>query len=145
MPPSTTVPLEAPVEVTGRVRAKVFVASDARDTDLSVRLCDVYPDGRSMLITDGILRLRYRESLSEPTLLEPGKVYQVAVDLWWTSIVFNTGHRIRVTVTSSNHPRYDVNPGTGAPWTESEERVKQTNRLYCDAARPSCIILPVVR
>jgi len=141
----TTVPLEAPVEVTGRVRANVFVASDARDTDLSVRLCDVYPDGRSMLITDGILRLRYRESLSEPTLLEPGKVYQVAVDLWSTSIVFNTGHRIRVTVTSSNHPRYDVNPGTGAPWTESEERVKQTNRLYCDAARPSCIILPVVR
>ena len=141
----TSRPLEEPVEVTGRVRARIFVASDARDTDLSVRLCDVYPDGRSMLITDGILRLRYRESLSRPVLLEPDKVYEVEVDLWSTSIVFNKGHRVRVTVTSSNHPRYDVNPGTGEPWTETEERVKQGNRLYCDAARPSCIILPVVK
>jgi len=140
----TSEPLTDPLEVTGRVRARIFVASDARDTDLSVRLSDVYPDGRSMLITDGILRLRYRESLSEPVLLQPGKVYEVEVDLWSTSIVFNKGHRVRVAVTSSNHPRYDCNPGTGVPWTGSEKRVKQTNRILCDADRPSCIILPVV-
>jgi len=141
----TTATLEGPVEVTGRVRARVFVASDARDTDLSVRLCDVYPDGRSMLIADGILRLRYRESLAEPVLLEPGKVYEVTVDLWSTSIVFNKGHRVRATVTSSNYPRFDLNPGTGEPWTATQERVKQTNRILCDAAHPSCIILPVVK
>jgi hypothetical protein len=141
----TSRPLEEPVEVTGRVRARVFVASDARDTDLSVRLSDVYPDGRSMLIADGTLRLRYRKSLSRPVLLEPGKVVEVDVDLWSTSIVFAKGHRVRVAVTSSNYPRYDLNPGTGEPWTATEERVKQTNRVYCDAARPSCIILPVVK
>jgi len=141
----TSALLAAPLEVTGRVRARVFVASDARDTDLSVRLSDVYPDGRSMLITDGILRLRYRESLSEPAPLEPGKVYEVTVDLWSTSIIFNKGHRVRVAVTSSNHPRYDLNPGTGKPWTETDERVKQTNRILCDADHPSCIILPVVK
>jgi len=140
----TSRPLDEPVEVTGRLRARVFVASDARDTDLSVRLSDVYPDGRSMLIADGILRLRYRESLSEPVLLEPGKVYEVEVDLWSTSLVFNKGHCVRVAVTSSNHPRFDLNPGTGEPWTSTEKRVPQTNRVYCDAARPSCIILPVV-
>ena len=140
----TSRPLDAPVEVTGRVRARVFVASDARDTDLSVRLSDVYPDGRSMLIADGTLRLRYRESLAEPVLLEPGKVYEVEVDLWSTSIVFAKGHRVRVAVTSSNYPRYDLNPGTGEPWTATEERVMQTNRVYCDAALPSFIILPVV-
>lgn len=141
----TSAPLDAPLEVTGRVRARVFVASDARDTDLSVRLSDVYPDGRSMLIADGTLRLRYRESLSEPVLLEPGKVYEVEVDLWSTSIVFARGHRVRVAVTSSNYPRYDLNPGTGEPWTATEKRVPQTNRIYCDGARPSCIILPVAK
>jgi len=141
----TTEPLEAPVEVTGRLLAKVFVSSSARDTDLSVRLSDVYPDGRSMLMSDGILRLRYRESLEKPVPLEPGKVYEVTVDLWSTSLVFNTGHRIRVAVTSSNHPRFDVNPGTGQPWTEGGEHTTQTNRIYCDAARPSCILLPVAK
>jgi len=140
----TTEPLAEPVEVTGRIAAKVFVSSSAAGTDLSVRLSDVYPDGRSFLMTDGILRLRYRESLSDPKPLEPGKVYEVTVDCWSTSLVFNKGHRIRVTVTSSNSPRCDLNPGTGRPWTDGCEFVKQTNRIVCDAKRPSRIILPVV-
>jgi len=140
----TTEPLAAPVEVTGRIAAKVFVSSSSADTDLSVRLSDVYPDGRSFLMTDGILRLRYRESLSDPKPLEPGKVYEVTVDCWSISLIFNKGHRIRVTVTSSNHPRYDLNPGTGRPWTEGCEFVKQTNRIVCDAQHPSRIVLPIV-
>ncbi len=140
----TSAPLSAPLEVTGRVTASVFLSSSAADTDLSVRLCDVYPDGKSYLIAEGILRLRYRHSVEKPERLTPGSIEEVAVDCWSTSIIFNKGHRIRVTVTSSNYPRFDVNPGTGEPWSDSGAKVKQTNRIYCDAARASRLLLPVV-
>ena len=139
----TTDPLAEPVEVTGRVLAKLFVSSSAVDTDLSVRLCDVYPDGRSMLIAEGMQRLRYRNSRERPEPLVPGRTEEVTIDCWSTSIVFDAGHRIRVTVTSSNHPRFDVNPGTGRPWRSGDEMVKQTNRILCDAAHPSRVILPI--
>lgn len=141
----TTEPLAEPVEVTGRVGAKVWVSSSAVDTDLSVRFSDVYPDGRSFLMADGILRLRCRESREKPVALVPGKLYEVAVDCWSTSIVVNKGHRIRCTVTSSNHPRFDVNPGTGKSINDGPETVKQTNRIFCDAEHPSRLILPVVK
>ena len=141
----TTPPLAKPLEVTGRVRAKVFVSSSAADSDLSVRLCDVYPDGKSYLIGDGMLRLRYRNSFEKPVPLSPGAIVPVRVDCWSTSIVFNKGHRIRVAVTSSNYPRFDVNPGTGKPWSDDGPKVKQTNRIYDDAAHASCIVLPVVK
>ncbi|MBM3858475.1 MAG: CocE/NonD family hydrolase [Verrucomicrobia bacterium] len=139
----TSEPLSEPVEVTGRVKAKVFVSSSAVDTDLSVRLCDVYPDGKSYLMAEGMLRLRHRKSFEKPELLTPGKIEEVTVDCWSTSIIFNKGHRIRVTVTSSNYPRFDVNPGTGKPWTDTGERVRQTNKIHCDVARPSCVLLPI--
>ena len=100
----TSEPLAEPLEVTGRVKAKVFVSSSAADTDLSVRLCDVYPDGKSYLIAEGMLRLRYRKSLEKPEPLTPGKIEEVTVDCWSTSMIFNKGHRIRATVTSSNYP-----------------------------------------
>ncbi len=141
----TSAPLGEPVEVTGRVKAKVFNASSAVDTDLSVRLCDVYPDGKSYLIAEGILRLRYRDSAEKPEPLTPGKIEEVTVDCWSTSIIFNKGHCIRATVTSSNYPRFDVNPGTGQPWSDSGAKVKQTNTIYCDAAHPSRLIVPVVK
>jgi predicted acyl esterase len=141
----TSEPLREPVEVTGRVKAALFVSSTAADTDLSVRLCDVYPDGRSYLIAEGMLRLRHRRSLEKPEPLAPGKVEEVTVDCWSTSIVFNKGHRLRATVTSSNYPRFDVNPGTGAAWSEACEKVRQVNRIYCDVAHPSRLLLPLVR
>lgn len=140
----TSEPLAEPLEVTGRVTARIFVASSAVDTDLSVRLCDVYPDGKSYNIAEGMLRLRYRKSFEKPELLTPGQPVEVSVDCWSTSIVFNRGHRIRATVTSSNYPRFDVNPGTGKPLKPGEPTVKQTNRIYCDAEHPSRIVLPVV-
>ena len=136
--------LDKPVEVTGRVLAKIFVSSSAADTDLSVRLCDVYPDGRSMLLTEGIQRLRYRNSREKPEPLTPGQIEEITVDCWSTSQIFNTGHRVRVTITSSNYPRFDINPGTSHPWSDTGEKVKQTNRIYCDAEHPSRIIAPVV-
>ena len=140
----TSAPLTEPIEVTGRVKTKMFVASSAVDTDLSVRLCDVHPDGKSYLIAEGILRLRYRNSFEKPELLTPGKMEEVTVDCWSTSIIFNKGHRIRVTVTSSNFPRFDLNPGTGQPWTDSGPKVMQMNVIYCNALQPSQIVLPVV-
>jgi len=140
----TTAPLETPLEVTGRIKAKVFVSSSAADTDLSVRMCDVYPDGKSYLIAEGMLRLRYRNSLEKPEPLTPGRIEEVTVDCWSTSIIFNQGHRIRATITSSNYPRFDVNPGTGEPWSDSGATVKQTNRISCDATHASRLLLPVV-
>ena len=140
----TTEPLSAPIDVTGHPRLHVFLSSSAVDTDLSVRLTDVYPDGSSYLMAEGMLRVRYRESYTKSTLLEPGKVYPIDVELWPTSIVFNRGHRIRVAITSSNYPRFDVNPGTGKPWQGMENSVKQANRIFCNAQQASHIILPVV-
>lgn len=140
----TTHPLTEPLEVTGRVAARIFVESSAVDTDISVRLCDVYPDGKSFLMAEGILRLRYRKSLEHMELLKPGKIEEITVDCWSTSLVFNRNHMVRVTVTSSNFPRFDINPGTGQAWTESGEKVKQTNRIHCGGGYASCIILPVV-
>src|SRR5262249_27931349 len=94
----TTEALAAPVEWTGQVRVELHVASTARDPDFIVRLCDVYPDGRSILLMDSIRRARYREGFDHEALLEPGAVTVVAFDVGWTSQVFNRGHKIRVTV-----------------------------------------------
>jgi hypothetical protein len=107
-------------------------------------LCDVYPDGKSYNLAEGMLRLRYRNSFEKPELLTPGEAVEVSVDCWSTSVVFNRGHRLRVTVTSSNYPRFDLNPGTGKPWVDGEPTVKQTNRILCSATHASRIILPVV-
>lgn len=136
--------LDKPVEVTGRLFAKIFVSSSAVDTDLSVRICDVYPDGRSMLIAEGMQRLRYRKSRETPAPLTPGQIEEVSVDCWSTSQIFNAGHRVRVTITSSNYPRFDVNPGTAQPWSDEGEKVKQTNRIYCDSGHPSRLVVPII-
>ena len=140
----TTDPLSEPIEVTGHPEVHIFLSSSAVDTDLSVRLTDVYPDGSSYLMAEGMLRVRYRHSFEKATLLKPGKVYPIRFALWPTSIVFNRGHRIRVAVTSSNFPRFDVNPGTGKPWREGEHAVKQRNRIHVSATHASHIVLPIV-
>jgi predicted acyl esterase len=140
----TSEPLDKPLEVTGRVKAVIFISSSAPDTDLSVRLCDVYRDGKSYLVAEGVLRLRYRHSFEKPEPLTPGKVEEVIVDCWSTSIIFNKGHRIRATLTSSNYPRFDVNPGTGRPWTDSGSKLKQTNSILCDSSHASRLLLPVI-
>src|SRR5207248_8163352 len=105
----TTEALAEPLEVTGRILATLYVSSDCPDTDFTVKLTDVYPDGRSMLVTDGIQRARFRQSLHHEKFLEPGKVYELDVDLWSTSLIFNRGHRLRVAVSSSNAPRFEPN------------------------------------
>lgn len=139
-----TEPLAAPLEVTGRVTCRLWVSCDAVDTDVAVRLCDVYPDGRSLLMLDGIQRLRYRDSMEQTELLTPGRVYEVEVDLWSISIIFNTAHRIRLSVAGGNNPRWDVNPGTGEMWQDGGQYVVQHTTLYHNSTRPSALVLPVV-
>lgn len=141
----TTEPLAEPLEVTGRITAKLHVSSDCPDTDFTVKLCDVYPDGKSMLVTDGIRRASLRNGFEKREPLEPGKVVEVEVDLWSTSLIFNKGHRIRVAVSSSNSPRFEPNPNTGDPHPVNGKTRVATNTLHLSAQHPSRILLPVAR
>jgi putative CocE/NonD family hydrolase len=136
--------LEQDVEVTGPVKVVLYAASDARDTDFTAKLVDVYPDSRAINICDGIIRARYREPGRGAQLIEPGKIYRYEVDLWVTSNMFLAGHRIGVEVSSSNFPRFDRNPNTGHAFGADAEMVKATQTIYHDEARPSHILLPVI-
>jgi putative CocE/NonD family hydrolase len=141
----SSAPLSEPFEITGRITAHLWVSSDCPDTDFTVKLCDVFPDGESRLVTDGIQRASLRNSLSKRDLLEPGQIYEVTVDLWSTSLVFNTGHSIRVSVSSSNAPRFEPNPNTGDPHpVEGKSRVAR-NEIHLSPDHPSRIVLPVYR
>jgi putative CocE/NonD family hydrolase len=141
----TTDVLPTDLNVVGPVTAVLYASSSARDTDWVVRLCDVQPDGRSLSVCDGILRARYRDSLSRPTLLNPDQVYEFRVDLWSTAQVFKAGHRLRVHVTSSDFPRYDRNLNTGGPPGAESESVIAVNHVFHDATRPSHLLLPQLR
>jgi len=135
--------LTKPLEVTGRLKARLWVASDAPDTDFTAKLTDVYPDGRSVIVLDGIRRMRHRNSFEKSELMEPGKIYEVEIDLWSVSIVFNKGHRVRLAISSSNSSRFEPNPNTGRPsGTDSETRIA-INTVYLDVEHPSHIILPL--
>jgi putative CocE/NonD family hydrolase len=139
----STEELKEPIEVTGRLTAKLFVSSDCPDTDFTVKLTDVYPDGRSMLVADGILRARFHQSFEKESFLKPGEVYELNVDLWSTSLVFNKGHRIRVAVSSSNSPRFEANPNTGKAFRADKESRVASNTLHLSLNYPSRIMLPV--
>jgi putative CocE/NonD family hydrolase len=140
----TTPPLEADVEVTGPVSVTLYAASDAPDTDFTAKLVDVFPDGYAMNVAQGIIRARYRDSWEQPTLLDPGRVYQYTIDLWSTSNCFLRGHRIRVEISSSNFPQFDRNPNTGNPFGLDAELKPARQTVYHDADHPSHILLPVI-
>jgi len=137
--------LTEPVEVAGRVTVDLHVASDAPDTDFVAKLVDVYPDGYEALICDGIIRARYREGLDREVMMQPDEVTRVRIDLWSTAIVFNKGHRIALHVSSSNDPRYDPNPNTGAPLRSGDEQRVAENSVHFSNTHPSRLLLPVVR
>lgn len=138
--------LAEPLEVTGPVRAVLYVSSSAPDTDITCKLVDVHPDGRAMLLTDGILRLRYRHSFEQPTLLTPGQIVEVHIDLWSTANVFLPGHRLRLEVSSSCFPKFARNSNSGGTIAE-EARAdyrSATNWVHHDGAHPSHLLLPVI-
>ncbi len=136
--------LQHSYEATGAITARLFVSSDCPDTDFTVKLTDVYPDGRSMLITDGILRMRNRNGFEQWELMETGTIYQVDVDLWSTSYVWNTGHQIRVAISSSNYPRCLNNPNTPEGIYKNTTYAVAHNTLYVDSNRSSCLLLPEI-
>jgi putative CocE/NonD family hydrolase len=140
----STPPLPNDVEVTGFIRAKIYAASSARDTDFSAMLTDVEPSGYSRLLTDGIVRARYRNTTAKAELIEPGKIYAYDIDLWATSNVFKAGHRIRLTVSSSNFPRFNRNLNTGAPIFSSRRMLTARQKIYHDRQHPSVLVLPVI-
>ena len=141
----TTPVLEKDVEVTGPIQVELFVSSDREDTDFGVRLCDVYPDGRSMLLTQGIRRMRFRNGFlpQDTSLIRPGEVYNVTVELQNLGVTFKAGHRIRIIVTGSNYPHFDVNPNTPAPLYQSTDSVIAINSIYLAPQYPSRLVLPV--
>jgi len=144
--------LGSPYTVLGPAYVTLFAASTAPDTDFVARLVDVYPDGRAICVADGILRASARESYpapgvvrpAAPSPIEPGEVYEYVIDLWATGITFLPGHRIRVQVTSSSHPRWErnLNTGVGAFRSSRTEAARQT--VFHDAGRPSKVTLTVV-
>jgi hypothetical protein len=144
-----TPPLEEDLEVTGPIRVELWVSSSAKDTDFTAKLIDVHPPsaddpaGYAMNLEDGILRMRFRDSRERETLLEPGAIYPITIDLWATANLFRKGHRIRLDISSSNYPMYDVNPNTGEPLARHTHVQTALNTIYHDAERPSCLVLPV--
>ena len=142
----TTPVLDKAVEVTGKISLIVHFSSSAKDTDVCAKLVDVFPDGRVIYLTDGILRCRYRNSLHKPELMEPGKIYEMTVDLWATANVFLPGHRIRLEITSSNFPRFDRNTNTGGIIARESETdfITAVNRVHHGGKHASRLVLPLI-
>lgn len=140
----STAPLPQDVEVTGPVTLTLFVNSSAVDTDFTGKLVDVAPDGFAKDLTEGILRMRYRDSQQHASLMNPGDTYQISLDLWSTSNVFLRGHSIRLELSSSNFPRFDRNLNTGEEIKFARRFVSATNTIYHDAQRPSALVLPIM-
>jgi uncharacterized protein len=132
------------LEVTGPITLKLHAASSARDTDFTAKLVDVRPDNYAQNIAGGIMRARFRESLSAPSLISRDKVYEYTVDLWSTSHVFKAGHRIRLEVSSSNFPHFDRNPNTGHAFGVDAEVVAARQTVFHDGRYPSHLILPII-
>lgn len=146
-----TPPLADDTEVTGTVEVKLWISSTTTDTDFTAKLIDEippnedYPLGFDLNIGDSILRTRYRETLDAPKLMEPGEIYPITITLYPTSNVFKKGHRIRIDISSSNYPRFDVNPNTGDPLGEYRRMIPADNTVYHGGDYASRVVLPIVR
>ncbi|MEP6573790.1 MAG: CocE/NonD family hydrolase [Gemmatimonadota bacterium] len=140
----TSRPLTRPLEVTGEMTAKVWAATDRRDTDWTVMLLDVFPDGHAERVQDGLVRARFRKGMNREVPLVPGTVERYDIDLWFTSMVFQPGHRLRVSISSALFPKYDRNLNTGGNNERDSTFVVAHQRLLHDAAHPTHVVLPVV-
>ena len=141
----TTDVLKSPIEWTGKVKAEMVLTSSAKDTDIIVRVCDVYPDGRSILLMDYVRRLRFRNGYEKEEFMEPGEIVEVSFDVGWISQIFNVGHRIRVTIASTGAPFYEPNPNTGEPLTIDFPAITAVanNAVHHDKQHASRIIAPI--
>lgn len=145
-----TPPLDAPVEVTGRLIVKLWASTDGPDTDFTAKLVDVYPPnkdypaGVDLIVADSIVRGRYRNGSGKAALLQPNHPYEFTIEMYPTSLVFQKGHRLRLDISSSNFPRFDVNPNTGEPLNNNRRWRIAQNTIYMDAQRPTRIVLPII-
>lgn len=140
----TSAPLTRPLEVTGEMTAQVWAASDRLDTDWTVMLLDVWPDGHAERVQDGLVRARFRRGMDLEVPLVPGRVERYDIDLWFTSMVFQPGHRLRVSIASALFPKYDRNLNTAGNNERDSTFVVAHQRVLHDAAHPSHVVLPVV-
>jgi putative CocE/NonD family hydrolase len=142
----TTEPLKEGLEVSGPIDVTIYLSSDRKDTDVTVKLLDVYPDGRAYNLDETIQRVRWREGYDKPpTWMEPGKVYKVALQPMTTSNWFAPGHRIRIEVSSSNFPRFDRNLNTGGKNYDETVGLVARNSIHHSRQYPSQITLSVVK
>ena len=145
-----TPPLDHEIEVGGPVTARLWIASNCPDTDITAKLIDLhppnedYPEGFAMNLTEGLLRLRYRDSWERPMPLVPGEACAIAVELFPTANLFARGHRLRLDISSSNFPHFDVNPNSGEPEGSMEQPSVAENRIFVDSQRPSHIVIPII-
>jgi uncharacterized protein len=145
-----TPPLPEDIEIAGPLELRLWLAGDGPDADLHAKLVDLYPPsedyphGFAMNLSEGLLRLRYRDSWEAPTLLEPGRVYAVTVAMFPCGNLFKRGHRLRLDLAGSNFPHFDVNPNSGEPEAAMERPRRALTRIFVDAARPSHLVLPVI-
>ncbi|MCC6532183.1 MAG: CocE/NonD family hydrolase [Burkholderiales bacterium] len=144
-----TPPLGRDVALIGPLEVVLFVSSSCVDTDFTAKLVDVhpanpdYPRGYAMNLADGILRLRYRDSWEQPALMTPGEIYRITIEPYATCNLFKAGHRIRLDISSSNFPRYDLNTNTGEPEGLARRKQIARNSVYVDRARASHVVLPI--
>jgi predicted acyl esterase len=138
----STGPLEQDLDVVGPLRMTLYASSSAVDTDFVVRLSDVFPDGRAIQLQAGALRTRYRDPAAEPSFLEPGRVYELEIDMWATANRFMAGHQLRIDISSADFPKFDRNTNLGG---EPGDPVPARQTIYHDPDHPShleCLVLP---
>ena len=132
------------MEVTGPVKVILFASGSAKNTDFTAKLVDVYPDGRTMRICDGIIHASHRNPEESPSNIKPGEIYEYTIDLWVTSNLFKKDHKIRVEISSSNFPRFDRNLNTGNNFATDTLILKAEQVVYHNEQYPTCIVLPVI-
>jgi uncharacterized protein len=141
----STPPLTEDVEITGFIESVLFVSSDAKDTDFTLKLIDVYPDGKAYNLDETIQRVRYREGYDKEVFMEKDKVYEVKLSALSTSNFFPKGHQIRIEISSSNFPRFDRNLNTGGNNYDEKVGVVAKNKVHHSTKYPSRIILPMIK
>ena len=137
--------LEEDLEITGDISLELFASSSAIDTDFTAAIVDVYPDGYSLLIQEGILRASHRNKSESPSHINPNEIYQFNIDLWSTSYVIPAGHKLRLEISSSNFPRFARNLNNGEPFGMSSDIVIADQKIYFGEKYPSRLLLPVIR
>jgi putative CocE/NonD family hydrolase len=141
----TSAPLKSGIEVSGFIESTLYLSSDVKDTDITIKIIDVYPDGKAYNLDETIQRVRYREGYDKEVFMEKGKVYPVKMTPMSTSNYFEAGHSIRIEISSSNFPRFDRNLNTGGNNYDEVNGVVAHNTIHHSKKYPSLIRIPIIK